>query len=148
MTRNFHPKGLWLHCKDHLKWLINLFYRILVTCSLFKIFNFVSYANITSVRSHHIMSFQKSIVFLTNTYLNNLKIALVYVLRMPFNLIRMISACHRFKSAQRSLGNDNCAPRLNGILVVYIIYVSHIHHLIVGCINTFRMKSSLSATLR
>ena len=29
---------------------------------------------------HHIMSFQKSIVFLTNTYLKNLKIALVYVL--------------------------------------------------------------------
>jgi hypothetical protein len=74
MTRNkFHPKCLWLHCKDHLKWLNNLFYRILVTCYLFKIFNVVSYANITGVTSHHIMSFQKSIVFLTNTYLKKLK---------------------------------------------------------------------------
>jgi membrane protein YqaA with SNARE-associated domain len=80
MTRNFNPKGLWLHCKDHLKWLNNFFYRILVIFSLFKIFNFVSYANITGVTSHHVMSFQKSIVFLTNTYLKNLKIALVYVL--------------------------------------------------------------------
>jgi hypothetical protein len=80
MTRNFTSKGLWLYCKDHLKWLNNLFYRILLTCSLFKIFNFVSYANITGVTSHHIMSFQKSVVFLTNTYLENLKIALVYVL--------------------------------------------------------------------
>jgi hypothetical protein len=76
----FHPKGLWLHCKDHLKWLNNLFYRILVTCSLFKIFNFVSYANITCVTSHHIMRFQKSIVFLTNTYLKNLKCIIEYVL--------------------------------------------------------------------
>ena len=23
----------------------------------------------------------------------------------------MISACHRFKSAQRPIGNDNCAPK-------------------------------------
>jgi hypothetical protein len=45
----FHPKCLWLHCKDHLKWLNNLFYRILVTCFLCKIFNFVSYANVTGV---------------------------------------------------------------------------------------------------
>jgi hypothetical protein len=74
------PKGLLVHCKDHLKWFNNFFYRILVTCSLFKIFNFVSYANITGVTSHHIMSSQKSIVFLTNTYLKNLKIAFVYVL--------------------------------------------------------------------
>jgi hypothetical protein len=37
-------------------------------------------ANITGVTSHRIMSFQKSIIFLTNTYLKNLKIALVYVL--------------------------------------------------------------------
>jgi hypothetical protein len=36
----FHHKGLWLHCKDHSKWLNNLFYRILVTCSIFKIVNF------------------------------------------------------------------------------------------------------------
>jgi hypothetical protein len=54
-----HPKGLWVHCKDHLKWLNNFFYRILVTCSLFKIFNFVSYANITGVTSHRIMTFWK-----------------------------------------------------------------------------------------
>jgi hypothetical protein len=76
----FHPKCLWLHCKDHLKWLNNFFYIILVICSLRKIFNFVSYANITGVTSHRITSFQKRIVFLTNTYLKNLKIALVYVL--------------------------------------------------------------------
>jgi hypothetical protein len=82
MTRNFTPKdkGSWLHCKDHLKWLNIFFYRILVTCSIFKIFNFLSYANMTGVTSHHIMIFQKSIVFLTNTYLKNFKIALVYVL--------------------------------------------------------------------
>jgi hypothetical protein len=39
----FHLKGLWLHCKDHLKWLNNFFYRILVTCSLCKIFNFICF---------------------------------------------------------------------------------------------------------
>jgi hypothetical protein len=64
---------------DHLKWLNNFFYRILVTCFLFKIFNFVSYANITGVTSHYIMSFQKSIIFLTNTYVKNLKIAYVLI---------------------------------------------------------------------
>ena len=48
---------LYFHCN-------NFFYKILITCSLFKIFNFVSYANITGVTSHHIMSFQKSVVFL------------------------------------------------------------------------------------
>ena len=76
----FHPKGLSLHCKDQLKLLNNFFYRILVTCSLFKLFNFVSYANITGVTAHHIMSSQKSIVSLTNMHIKNFKIALVYVL--------------------------------------------------------------------
>ena len=33
----------------------------------------------------------------------------LYTTRMPFNLIRMIAAGHRFKSAQRPIGNDNCA---------------------------------------
>jgi hypothetical protein len=57
----------------------------------------------------------------------------IYTTRMPFNLIRMISACHRFKSAQRpiyrqwqlcpKLTTSNCGqlfrPQLLGLVTFW-----------------------------
>jgi hypothetical protein len=72
MTRNFT-----------LKWLNNFFYRILVTCFLCKIFNFVSYMQISPVW-HCIMTFWK------RNILPNLVLRKILGTRLYFTLISTI----------------------------------------------------------